>query len=350
MIALGLVLCVPCAVKAQTILEDVPQDEVSARVPIEAPDEGTTLEVYDIADLTGYDAYAKLEPVQEKLAGGNDPDQILAELERRQELLDRAEQAAQDLIDVIQAYMDPVMQGEEQQLRAVESKLLVAVVTPTQHEWLRSFMKAQRVHVGLISIDTHVFFGEIGSFASIGVKERSKVLATDAELERLLRGVRDSKIELQQAPRISAFARQRASVSTLKEIAYVQDWAIETVQPGNQKIADPQIGVVHDGIQIDLRAVPLPGGEQSYGVEIDMTSSTVSEPIATFDVTLATGQKVTIGLPEITKIRFDTRLSLTSGSSLLFVVDDEQNEREIGIAVRVTKQPWDVNEAERTGR
>lgn len=131
--------------------------------------------------------------------------------------------------------------------------------------------------------------------------------ATVRQLEQVLQETADA--EVVAAPRVTTQPLQRASITMLEPISYVQDFTLE--RHGEQVIADPVVGVVEHGVRADLFAVPLADG--TIAVHCDVLSQQVQQPIPSFETDLGIGTPVTIQLPRTTGVRFRQAAALAPG-------------------------------------
>ena len=136
------------------------------------------------------------------------------------------------------------------------------------------------------------------------------------QVESILRAVEKSQhVEVISAPSLSAFDGQRASISTINQVSYVQDYEVEV---GNTTtISDPVVGIVQEGLVLDIRSI-LSKDRKFLTVELEGTWSKVGRPIAEMEVELAAGvDKVKIQLPEVTSTRLRANATMRSGSHVL---------------------------------
>lgn len=118
------------------------------------------------------------------------------------------------------------------------------------------------------------------------------------QLDALLRFVeRDEHVTQITAPRITCYDGQRANVSILNQVSYIRDYDVEV--QGDEWIADPVVGVVQEGLTMDLR--PVTSKDRRYvTVTASMTWADLHKPIAERKVLLEkAASPVTIQLPEL---------------------------------------------------
>ena len=146
------------------------------------------------------------------------------------------------------------------------------------------------------------------------------VYLDDTEIEVILRAVEKSE-RLQQvtASRITVYNTQRANVSVLNQVSYVQDYEVEIAQASN--IANPVIQTIQDGVVLDVRPV-VSNDRRFVTLELRPTVAILTRPIATFSTSLASGPvtaaaPVVIQIPELQVSRVRTTVVMPDGGTLL---------------------------------
>lgn len=169
----------------------------------------------------------------------------------------------------------------------------------------------------VISVETHILEAERGALQGIGQRGGDNVrFLDDTAVEVILRAAKKGdKIKVLSAPRLSAYDGQSANISTINQISYIQDYAVET---GNTTtISDPIIGVVQEGLVLDLKPVLSKDGKY-VTVELNGTWSKVQRPIPELEVGLLDGSpKVKIQLPEVTTSRMRANATMPDGAAAL---------------------------------
>ncbi|MBI1852703.1 MAG: hypothetical protein HYR85_20370 [Planctomycetes bacterium] len=138
----------------------------------------------------------------------------------------------------------------------------------------------------------------------------------DAQLNFVLRSVEKSDRATQlTAPRITAHNTQQASIHVVNQIAYVQDFEVEVAQTAF--IADPVIGIIQDGLVLDVR--PTISNDRKYvNLELKPTVAKLKQPIPTFTTSLGgLTQPVTIELPELEVSRAATTVMVPDGGTVM---------------------------------
>lgn len=147
----------------------------------------------------------------------------------------------------------------------------------------------------------------------------------DAQAKDLLQMIEGAKDVTQlTAPRLSAYSGQRATISLLNQVSYIQDYEIERGQDGST-IADPIIAVVNDGLALDLRGTASTD-RRFVTLEIASTWSDLKRPIQ--EMTVAVGPSTaTVQVPQVDVHQMRTTVRLPAGGHVV-VVDGTPRDRE----------------------
>jgi hypothetical protein len=302
----------------------VPQEPGSGRAP-DARRAGEELRVYEVGDILtqlGPDYPApKLGVVENRVPNESSeaamkraaaPEPTPAELEARS-----AANAAL-LVDILRRDMQPPLPAKADALRCVATGALMANLTPEQHAWTGSFLQRLRKFDGIVEVEVRVIEGPAGVMQEWGIAPNS-VLTNTAALTALEERIKQSsRFDLLVAPRLMVLPLQRASLSTLNDVSFVRDWSVEIVEPDQREIAVPLIGVIHEGLAVDVRAIPIQVDE--IRLDLELQQCEVKRPIRTASVPLGRDKHpVEIGLPEAEVSRQKTSLALKSGTSIVLI-------------------------------
>jgi general secretion pathway protein D len=137
------------------------------------------------------------------------------------------------------------------------------------------------------------------------------------------------------APSLTVYNTQRANLTVVNQISFVQDFDVEVAQTAF--IADPVIGVIQDGLTLDVR--PTVSNDRQYiTMELRPTVANLITPIATFQTLLgasialgASQNPVTIQLPEIrlrvaeSTVRIPDRGSILLGGLKDINIEDKKS-------------------------
>ncbi|MCH2112677.1 MAG: type II and III secretion system protein, partial [Planctomycetes bacterium] len=154
------------------------------------------------------------------------------------------------------------------------------------------------------------------------------VFLDDTQLSMIMRAVEKSnRAELLQATTISAQNTMRSFITVLNQVTYVQDMDVEVAQAS--LIADPQVGVISDGIVLDVR--PTISHDRRYiTLELRPTVASLVRPIPEFTSSLAgLTTPVTLQLPTLNVSSANTTALVPDGGMVVIaglkkVVDIEQ--------------------------
>ena len=226
-------------------------------------------------------------------------------------------QATQDLVDVLLDVMDTRKRG----LRSIVAKpkgQIVVTGAPAAHEYTRDFLAAQRKGPSLLALKLLLVEFPTGYLAELGIEGSSVTLNSESEYRALLKRIQSSEhVSMVTAPEIVFEARGRADLSVMSEVSYVADYVLQIVEPGSMEILDPVIETVKEGVQIEVRGVPVPGGVVQFDVSVNF--SVLQRPIPTVKTRIQSGKgkEVEISLPEVDHIKLNSVITLPRGSAAL---------------------------------
>jgi len=151
----------------------------------------------------------------------------------------------------------------------------------------------------------NIFTSPLGQLlSSLGGGTFQVSFLDDFSLSAVLRLVEKSaRVRELTAPSLTVYNTQRANLTVVNQISFVQDFDVEVAQTAF--IADPVIGVIQDGLTLDVR--PTVSNDRRYvTLELRPTVANLVTPIATFQTLLGASigafsaqSPVTIQLPEI---------------------------------------------------
>lgn len=116
------------------------------------------------------------------------------------------------------------------------------------------------------------------------------------------------------APALTVYNGQRASMNVTNFVTYVKDFDVEIAQ--GAAIADPIVEVIEEGVALDVRPV-VSSDRRFITMEVRPSVNNLRRPIATFTTSLGIGTAVTIELPELTIQRAKTTVTMPDGSTLM---------------------------------
>lgn len=244
-------------------------------------------------------------------ASDEDPTAVLDAASRRA--------LAHALRDAIGKFVQPPFdEGEEVQALGLEH--LAVVGRPAQHAWVTRFLERQKASTDeIVMIEMHVLRAKPADFAALRIGDEPSVLGPD-DAEGLLRRIAartaapDSGLDVLEAPRLAALSMQRASMAALTQTSYVKDYTVHDID--GQKIVDPEIDVVQDGVELQGSHVVLDDG--LLGLSWHIRISDLLRPIPKLEKDLGVGQPVTIQLPDVAVAEFDADVRLARGELGVF--------------------------------
>jgi general secretion pathway protein D len=154
-----------------------------------------------------------------------------------------------------------------------------------------------------------------GALSTIGGLTTQWSILDDAQLSMIMRAVeKKSEVELINDQILSVFNTQRAYITVVKQLAYIQDFDVEAFQ--FEVAADPQINVVHEGIVLDVRPT-ISHDRRAITLEVQPTVATVVE-MKSFTTSLGgSTSPVTLELPELEVKSVFTTVEVPDGGSIL---------------------------------
>jgi tetratricopeptide (TPR) repeat protein len=157
--------------------------------------------------------------------------------------------------------------------------------------------------------------GQNGGLNNAGGLSLQYAFLDDTELEVVLRAVsKQERSEEINNPRLLINNNTRASMSFLRNVSYIRDFEVEIAQAA--AVANPVIGVVHDGVALDVRPV-VDADLRFITMELRPTVMSLQLPIPTFTTTLGVGQPISIQLPSVTLQRVRTIVTMPDGGTMM---------------------------------
>jgi len=145
----------------------------------------------------------------------------------------------------------------------------------------------------------NIFDNSLGSvLSSLGGASFTLTYLDDTQFSAIVRATeKNAQARTLTAPTITVFNTQRANLTVVNQLSYIQDFDVEVAQ--TSFIADPIVGIIQDGLTLDVR--PTVSNDRRYiTLELQPTLADLIEPIPTFSTTLASSfAPVIIQLPEL---------------------------------------------------
>jgi type II secretory pathway component GspD/PulD (secretin) len=125
---------------------------------------------------------------------------------------------------------------------------------------------------------------------------------------------KQERVEEVTAPQLLLYNAQRGNLSVTNQFSYIKDFEVEIAQAA--AVADPVVGVVKDGVVLDVRPV-VSADRKFITIELRPTLATLAQPIPTFTTTLGVGQPISIQLPRLTVQKVRTTVTIPDGGTLM---------------------------------
>jgi general secretion pathway protein D len=163
----------------------------------------------------------------------------------------------------------------------------------------------------------NIFDRALGTkISGVGGMVAQWTLVDDTNLSMILRAVQKSQEgRMLSAPSVTVFNTQRANITLINQISFIQDFDVEVAQTAF--IADPIVGVIQDGLVLDVQ--PTVSHDRRYiTLQIRPTVARLTRPIPTFTTSLgAFTTPVTIQIPELNVQRAATTVRVPDGGTIL---------------------------------
>ena len=135
------------------------------------------------------------------------------------------------------------------------------------------------------------------------------------------------------APVLTTLAGQRASITLMNQMSFVQDFDVEVVD--EKWLADPIVGIIQDGLVVDVVARPVEGSDR-IAFTWGLMSSELAKPIRVKHVPLsAVTAPVSIQLPSIPIVSAVGRTLLVPGEDTLLAEAPTADGKGMLVTVRV---------------
>ncbi|MCA9000458.1 MAG: hypothetical protein KDB61_00950 [Planctomycetes bacterium] len=268
------------------VLQDIPMVR-----PLLVGTNGATTRTYDVLDLL-MDEGSRVDPQLTRVA-------------------------TQELVDVLLDVMDKRKRGLES-IEVESGGHMVVKGAPLAHEYTRDFLAAQRQSPTELLLKMTLVEIPTGHLTEFGVQGSSATFNSPAEFAALLKRMGQSEeVTMVSAPQVLLQPRGRANISTSNKVSYVSDYVLQIVEPGNMEILDPVVEVIEEGVSIDVRAVPVPGGVVQFDMAVNF--AVLQRPIPTVKTRIRSGKgpEVEISMPEVDHIKLNSVITLPQGSAAL---------------------------------
>ncbi len=291
------------------------------------PAQETSAQVYDVTDIlrppsavtatTMTVGARKGSKIVTEDVPASAPGEAPTEAQKQQQLT----AATSHLCERLLGLMDPPLADGREVLRATESGKLLLVAGPERQAWLRDLLKRNRPQEQVLFVQTQWIEGPKGSFARMGIAPGGAATALEAkDAERFLALDKDSnEYRVRNAPRMLVQPLISSGTIMVGETrSYVKGYRLVEVQPGDVKIADPEIETVDVGFEMRMQGVLLDGGK--VALDLDASNTSVADPVATKKITLdpSITQELVVAMPVIDTKAIHAKCTLASEGLLAF--------------------------------
>jgi type II secretory pathway component GspD/PulD (secretin) len=163
----------------------------------------------------------------------------------------------------------------------------------------------------------NIFDRSLGtSLSNLGGAILQWTLLDDTQIAAIWRAVeKKQEARVLQSPDLTVYNTQRANITLINQLAFVQDFDVEVAQTAF--IADPQIAIIQDGLDLDVK--PIVSNDRRYvTLQLQPTIATLKRPLPTFTTSLgAFTTPITLQLPEISIQKAQTTVRVPNGGTLL---------------------------------
>ena len=252
----------------------------------------------------------------------------------------KARQPAIDaLTEMIKAEIQPPDKSRGAwSLRITPNGTLVLHASPAQHEWVMQFLERNRTQERFCLAEASWIVGPKGSFTRMGIAAApASTILAEADRARLLAacGEDAKRFSVISVPRLVNRPLAEGTCSVGKELAYIKDFKLQTVEPGNQQIADPEIPTIFEGLRMRVFCALLE--DTHVALDLEASNCVVKRPIPTKNLKLVPEieHEVTISLPEVDIKSIHARCTLEKEGAVAFLSPmANEPEKEILILVR----------------
>lgn len=194
---------------------------------------------------------------------------------------------------------------------------LLVRASDSDHERVSQLLEDLTAEDRQVLFEATIFTGtldEVSAFTDgrtarvVTAARRDAVLAELAEFDSL------------SAPSVLFRPGMRASISAGQEVAYVEDYRIQTLVDQDTQIADPVIGTIFEGLSMEVLAGPVGDALRMY---VSFESSRVERPIEAFSITVGgAATTVTVQRPLSTSIETTVAFEAEEDATVLLLATD----------------------------
>lgn len=236
----------------------------------------------------------------------------------------RLEQGGGDPLQPLAAALRPFLQpplGPGDDLRVLAGRWLTLVGSAEQSASLERLVQTAMAHK-LVPIGLTIHIWQVpdvefqrslrSRFTPLDGDDEARLTTTVAKLEADDWEAAVAKAAAHEvvAPQLSVLPLQQATFAVKSQSSFVRDFAV--VHQGPQVIAEPIVDMVWDGLEVDVTATFLPGGD--FGLCCSVLQQQVAKPFPELTTTLpGLPTPVKVQVPRVASTRLEDRGRVAPG-------------------------------------
>lgn len=248
-------------------------------------------------------------------------------------------ESEEDLMTSIETYMVPPFANSGGSLKFdihQGRSVLLGFLTKDQSNWLQAFLKYQRVDQSwMANLQVTVLAsGEDGAELPAEV-QGARVVENDDSIAEQIDFLQSQGWESISSPSLTLWPWHQGELSVLNQVSYVSGYSIETVEPGNRKIADPEIAQLQEGLVLGCRIRQV--DEHHYGLHLEVDFSELKRPIKTERVVteeIGADLNLEISVPDVRATNMLADVRMKDGSGLLLGAPSSDGGRPLVLLVQ----------------
>ncbi len=261
----------------------------------------------------------------------------------------------EDLQAAIETYMVPAFTNSGGSLKFDIHQgrpVLLGYLSVDQSNWLQAFLKYQRVEQSWMANISVTVLAPNQNSAELPESFRSaKVVSNTNDILQQLDQLKSQGWEQLSSPKLMLWPWHKGDLSILNQVSYVSGFTIEVVEPGNRKIADPQIDVLQEGLLLGCHVRQVDAG--SYGLHLEIDYSELKRPIRTEKLIgeeFPAELNLEISMPDVRTTTMEADARMTDGSGLILGAPSSDGGRPLILLVEFNRiQPEGVETAGPSG-
>lgn len=250
---------------------------------------------------------------------------------------------ARSIASFARKFIRPAL-AEDEDIKSLGKRSLVALVRPKQHAWLQELMtRFERSTVAHTLYHVECKFYEVSDQAyhravlpllrSHPAPGRHAVLASNKKTQEYLDGLEKLRgTKIVHAPRVATLPITETSMSIAEQTAFVEDFRPTFDARGKLIAVDPVVDTVHDGMLLKCTCGLLPNG--SMGVDVLATVAELQKPMPRVPIRVqGWREKLEIQIPKVDHADVTASIRMPIGGAVLFELPDPK--RHLLVALRL---------------